>query len=79
MKAYYLECVVCGARIKISKKLKEWLEEHYGNLGILVERYPEERHRKDFHPDTKVLRFRVVEEELYTPREALKALAHKRF
>ncbi len=76
MKEYYLVCEVCNARIRISKKLKEWLEEHYGNLGVIVERFPREPCDRGFSPDTKVLRFRVEVQEKYTPREATEALAH---
>jgi len=76
MKEYYLVCEVCNAKIRISKKLKEWLEEHYGNLGIIVDRYPTEPCERGFEPDTKVLRFRIEVKERYTPKEGCEALQH---
>jgi len=76
MKTYYLVCEPCGARIRISKRLAEWLEAHRGDLGIVVEAYKKGQGIRGLKPDTKVLRFSIEVEEKWTLQETAEKLKH---
>jgi len=73
MGKYYLKCVVCGSKIRVSKKLVEWLREHRGNLGLIIEAYPRCKGMRGFEEDTEVLRF-TIEKDSTTVKEAFEQL-----
>ena len=73
MRKYYLKCVVCGSKIRVGKRLVEWLEEHKGNLGLIVEAYPRCKGMRGFEEDTEVLRF-IIEKDTTTVKEVFEEL-----